>query len=96
MLRADVANTLTMIQPSLVAYSFNAPPQPVMLDSGSITPDRILLLDSFFKVIIFHCGQIANWKKLRYHEQEQYASFKQLLQCPLDDAVVSLYFVGDF
>ena len=28
--------------------------QPVLLDSTSITPDRILLLDTFFHILIFH------------------------------------------
>lgn len=29
---------------------------------------------------------MAAWKKQRYHEQEEYASFKELLQVPVDDA----------
>ena len=28
--------------------------QPVLLDSNSITPDRILLLDTFFHLLIYH------------------------------------------
>jgi len=43
-----------MIQPTLLAYSFNGPPVPVLLDVTSIGPDRILLLDTFFQVIVFH------------------------------------------
>lgn len=29
---------------------------------------------------------MAAWKKEGYHEQEEYASFKDLLQSPVDDA----------
>lgn len=28
--------------------------QPVLLDSGSILPDRILLMDTFFQLVIYH------------------------------------------
>lgn len=31
--REDVSNSLVMIQPSLICYSFQAPPQPVLLDA---------------------------------------------------------------
>jgi protein transport protein SEC23 len=86
MLRADVTNTLTMIQPNLVAYSFTGEPQPVTLDSTSITPDRILLLDTFLKVIVFHGETIANWRKQNYQDQPEYASFRALLEMPVVDA----------
>jgi len=43
-----------MIQPTLTSYSFNGPPQPVLLDSQSIQKDVILLLDTFFHILIFH------------------------------------------
>lgn len=32
--------------------------QPVLLDSTSIQPDKILLLDTFFQVLIFH-GEVG-------------------------------------
>ena len=52
-----------MIQPTLLAYSFNGPPVPVLLDVTSISPDRILLLDTFFQVIVFHGETISAWRK---------------------------------
>ena len=48
--REACTNSLIMIQPTLLAYSFNGPPIPVLLDVTSINPDRILLLDTFFQV----------------------------------------------
>ena len=33
--------------------------QPVLLDSSSIMPDRILLLDTFFLILIFH-GEVSH------------------------------------
>jgi hypothetical protein len=35
----------------------------------SIAADRILLLDSFFTVVIFHGTSVAQWRKANYHEQ---------------------------
>ena len=57
--KEDVTNSLIMIQPILYSYSFNGPPEPVLLDSSSIQPDTILLLDTYFLVLIFH-GEVSN------------------------------------
>lgn len=80
----------TMIQPVLFAYTFNGPPEPVLLDTSSILPDRILLMDDYFHVLIYHGQTIAAWRKLNYHEDPQYATFKQLLEAPVADAAAIL------
>lgn len=69
-----------MIQPALFAYTFQGPPEPVLLDSSSIQPDRILLMDTFFQVIIYHGETIHQWKVAKYHEMKEYETFAQLLQ----------------
>jgi protein transport protein SEC23 len=84
--RENVANCLVMIQPTLEAYSFNGPPEPVLLASTSIQPDRILLLDTFFRIIIWSGDTIAAWRKAKYHEDPNHEAFKYLLQAPKDDA----------
>lgn len=84
----DVNNSLTMIQPTLMSYTFDVPPQPVLLDSVSIKPDVILLLDTFFHILIFHGETIAQWRKAGYQEQEGYENFKELLEGPVHDAQV--------
>ena len=53
-MREDLTQCLIMIQPILYAYTFNGPPEPVLLDTSSIQPDRILLMDTFFQLLIFH------------------------------------------
>uniref|UniRef100_A0A670IMH4 Protein transport protein SEC23 n=1 Tax=Podarcis muralis TaxID=64176 RepID=A0A670IMH4_PODMU len=53
-MRQDLTQSLIMVQPILYAYSFNGPPEPVLLDSSSILPDRILLMDTFFQILIYH------------------------------------------
>ena len=84
--RENVLNSLVMIQPTLMAYSFNGPPEPVLLDVCSIAPDRILVLDAYFSVVIFHGQTIAQWRKANYQEQPEHEAFKQLLEAPKADA----------
>ncbi len=57
LLSENVVESTTMIQPLLFSYSFNGPPEPVLLDTSSILPDRILLMDDYFHVLIYH-GQV--------------------------------------
>jgi len=80
-----LSDCLLMIQPALFAYTFNGPPEPVLLDSSSIQPDRILLMDTFFQVIIYHGETIHQWKVAKYHEMKEYETFAQLLQAPIED-----------
>lgn len=79
-----------MIQPTLYSYSFNGPPEPALLDTSSILPDRILLMDDYFHVLIYHGQTIAQWRKAKYHEDPQYATLKQLLEAPVNDAAAIL------
>lgn len=82
----DLTQSLIMVQPILYAYSFQGPPEPVLLDTSSIQPDRILLMDTFFQIVIFHGETIAQWRKAGYHQSPEHESFRQLLQAPEDDA----------
>ncbi|KAI4832369.1 hypothetical protein KUCAC02_015338 [Chaenocephalus aceratus] len=84
--RQDLTQSLIMVQPILYSYSFHGPPEPVLLDSSSILQDRILLMDTFFQLVIYHGETIAQWRKAGYQELAEYENFKQLLLAPLDDA----------
>ncbi|EPY82648.1 Sec23 B isoform 7-like protein [Camelus ferus] len=84
--RQDLTQSLIMIQPILYSYSFHGPPEPVLLDSSSILPDRILLMDTFFQIVIYLGETIAQWQKAGYQDMPEYENFKHLLQAPLDDA----------
>nr|CAD7452678.1 unnamed protein product [Timema tahoe] len=86
LMREDLTQSLIMIQPILYSYSFNGPPEPVLLDTSSIQPDRILLMDTFFQILIFHGETIAQWRALQYQDMAEYENFRQLLQAPVDDA----------
>jgi protein transport protein SEC23 len=84
--RESTTNSLVMIQPTLLSYSFNGPPAAALLDSESVRPDVILLLDTFFHVVVFHGETIAAWREQGYHEQEEHAAFRALLEAPQADA----------
>ncbi|GKY98496.1 hypothetical protein MPSEU_000806700 [Mayamaea pseudoterrestris] len=84
--RETTTNSLIMLQPTLLSYSFNGPPQPALLDAESVRPDTILLLDTFFHVVVFHGETIAAWREQGYHEQEEHAAFRALLEAPQSDA----------
>ncbi|XP_055373756.1 protein transport protein Sec23A [Condylostylus longicornis] len=86
LMREDLTQSLIMIQPILYSYSFNGPPEPVLLDTSSIQADRILLMDTFFQILIYHGETIAQWRALKYQDMAEYENFKQLLQAPVDDA----------
>lgn len=89
--RENIPNTAVMIQPSLISYSFNSLPAPALLDVASIAADRILLLDSYFSVVIFHGMTIAQWRNMGYQNQPEHQAFAQLLQAPQDDAKLIIH-----
>lgn len=80
--REDTTNSLIMIQPTLTSFSMEEDPQPVLLDSISVKPNTILLLDTFFYILIYHGEQIAQWRKAGYQDDPQYVDFKSLLEEP--------------
>ena len=70
--RENIPNSAVMIQPSLISYSFNSLPSPALLDVASIAADRILLLDSYFSLVIFHGMTIAQWRNMGYQNQQEH------------------------
>lgn len=70
--RENISNAAVMIQPSLISYSFNSLPAPALLDVASIAADRILLLDTYFSVVIFHGMTIAQWRNMGYQNQPEH------------------------
>merc|ERR1719277_2350561 len=68
-------------------YSFDNPtPTPVLLDSMSLRKNVILLLDTFFHVVVWRGETVQAWFDQRYQERPEYENFKNLLQAPAQDA----------
>lgn len=90
LLKSGVADSIVQIQPTLYRYRMDAAPQPVPLDSAAIQPDNILLLDTFFEVLIHYGATIAEWRKAGYADLEEYAYFKEFIEVPMNDAQILL------
>jgi protein transport protein SEC23 len=58
----------------------------VLLDVASITPDSILLLDTFFMIVVHAGSTVAEWRKAGYQDQPEHDAFRQLLAAPVADA----------
>lgn len=91
-MQQDVNNSLIIIQPTLLSYDVetyteDSEPEPVLLDSMSLGPDKILLLDSFFQVLIYHGSRVAQWRKAGYQDMEGYEHFKLFLEAPKREAM---------
>lgn len=85
----NVGNSLIMIQPTLTSFTFDKEPEPVLLDSSSLADNVILLMDTYFHILIYHGLQISQWMKLGYQDQEEYDNFRELLEAPKAEAAVS-------
>merc|ERR1712176_312643 len=81
--REATMNSLVMIQPALLQYTFDqGPPQPVLLDAASLRPNVILLLDAFFHIVIWRGETIQAWYDAGYQNKDEYANFRDLLTAP--------------
>lgn len=104
LMHEDVVNSATMIRPVLLSYdmsTFGAPdingnpftdPVAVELDSLLLGKEKILLLDSFFQILIYHGQTIAQWRKQNYQNEPGYEHFKDFLAAPKLEA---LYILAD-
>ena len=61
----------------------------MLLDVNAITPDTILLLDSYFLIVSHRGSTIAAWHKEGYQEQPEHEAFRALLAAPVRDAKAS-------
>ncbi|CAI9285113.1 unnamed protein product [Lactuca saligna] len=78
--RESVIGSLIMIQPTLTRFSFDGPPGPVLLDIGSVSPDVILVFDSYFYVVIHYGSKIGQWMKMGYDKDPGHENFRRLLE----------------
>src|SRR5271170_3021843 len=86
----NVSNSLIMIQPTLTSFTFDKEPEPVLLDSSSLADNVILLMDTYFHILIYHGLQISQWMKAGYQDQEEFDNFRELLEAPKAEAAVPL------
>ncbi|EPR78651.1 SEC23 protein [Spraguea lophii 42_110] len=79
LIRERVTEAMTMIVPTLLSFHYQGDIQPVEMDSKSLEPDVILLLDSFHNVLIWKGEHINEWMKEEIHLKEEYAYLKECI-----------------
>jgi len=85
--RENVSNSLVMIQPALMQYTMESEePVPVLLDIDSMRDDVILVLDTFFYIVIWHGDTVTKWKEAGYQDDPNYENFKTMLEAPIEEA----------
>ena len=87
LLGESVENCIIMIQPLLFEYTADNPSRtPVYLDLNSLKNDCVLLLDTFFHVVVWHGSDVVKWREDGYQDEEGYENVKQMLEEPQDYA----------
>ena len=87
LLGESVENCIIMIQPLLFEYTAENPSKvPVFLDLNSLKSDCVLLLDTFFHVVIWHGVDVVKWREEGFQDQEGYENIKEMLEEPQDYA----------
>ena len=84
--RETVTNSLTMIQPTLDSYKYGMNSTPALLSLASVKPDEILVLDTYFYLVVFRGNVVAQWMEQKLEEQEQFAGLKDFYANPIKDA----------
>jgi protein transport protein SEC23 len=86
LMQADVNSSLLMIQPSLMRYSAGRAPRQVLLDESSLDASCVLLLDSFFGLLVWHGAEVVGWRTSGSHLQPDGKKIRELLKFPLGEA----------
>ena len=82
-----VSNCTIMIQPLLFEYTPENPTaNPVYLDLNSMKNDVVLLLDTFFYVVVWHGIDVVKWREENYQDNPEYENIKMMLDEPQDYA----------
>ena len=87
LLRENVYNSTIMIQPSLISYCADKDEfEPVLLEAENMKSDRVLLLDTYFLICIWHGEDVCKWREAGYHYQPEYENIKNMLENPMEYA----------
>ena len=82
-----VSNCTIMIQPLLFEYTPENPQaNPVFLDLNSMKNDVVLLLDTFFYVVVWHGIDVVKWREENYQDNPEYENIKMMLDEPQEYA----------
>ena len=87
LLKENVTNSMTMIQPILLSYNPDDTDfTPVSLEAENMKPDRVLLLDAYFFICIWYGEDVCSWREAGYQNEPEYENIKNMLDSPVDYA----------
>lgn len=78
--REKVTEALTIVVPVLTSFHYVNGISPVDMDSRSLLPDTVLLLDAFCNVLVWHGEHIQQWINDKLHLEEGYESLKDCIE----------------
>ncbi|KAL0234141.1 hypothetical protein PCE1_001179 [Barthelona sp. PCE] len=76
--RSNVYNSLQIFQPLLMMYSDKGV-RPVLLDTSSMGPNRILFLDTYHTLLVHYDEMYKRWSEEGYQNVEGYSWFAALI-----------------
>lgn len=71
---------IKMIKPSLLSFHYQGDLFPVELDTSSLNPECILVLDTFHNVLLWMGRYVGEWIKEGLHERPEYSFFKDIIE----------------
>lgn len=86
LLRETTGNTLAIIQPTLNAYGEVGLGVPVLLSTESVRPDRLLLLDTYFTVLVYRGATVRAWVEAGHADDPANPGLAALLAAPYEEA----------
>lgn len=75
-----VSDALKLIKPTLISYHYQGGVEAVEMDSKSLEPDVILVLDTFHNVVVWKGEYVAQWEAEGYHEKPEYEFLNEILK----------------
>ena len=79
-----------MIQPTLESYQLGQDESiPSQLSSSSVITDNVLLLDTFFYVLVWVGHKVAQLNAEGYAQKPEQEAFRKMLSLPALDSAVS-------
>ena len=89
--RESLSNMLVMIQPALFQYDLQeSEPTPVLCDFESLKPEIVLLVDTYFYLLIWRGINVHGWYQEELHLQPEYEHINYLFTQPNEDAKIIL------
>lgn len=80
-MHSDLQDSMKIVYPLLLEYSMDGTSQEVPLTSQSIKQQSILLMDSFFHLVVHHGDTVRDWKGMDLDKVE-YQQFYSMLEAP--------------